>query len=621
MFGNFIYFIVAILIYSTYQPAEQTGLSFSKTVFFVSLLVSLFAGFNQVVFRRVQNRIHLLGSSAADALFQTTLTRQSVLAVLTFAFAVYFLNLPSFFIHLWIFRQIPTAVSLLFVGLFVFFMAVVWACAFGPYRIITNSDMSRRDYILSNISFSIPVVLPWLLLSGVSDVLFALPFDLPKRLLSTTEGQIVYFLMFLFGVAVFGPPMIQKFWQCKPLENGFHRLRIESLCQKAGFSATEILRWPLFGGRMITAGIMGLVKKFQYLLVTDALLRYLRPEEIDAVIAHEIGHVKKKHLLFYLFFFVGYVLISYACFDLLLFAVLYSRPLHRLIEWTGLNPAQALPTLFSLLVILLFLVYFRYVFGYFMRNFERQADIYVYELFDSAGPLISTFHKIAATSPQSPDHPNWHHFSISERIGYLLKCESDRRWIRRHHDKIRKSIGVYVTVMAMVAAIGYQLNFGEAGKRIGTRFFEKILLREIEKSPREAELYAMLGDLYYGESRLDQAVTSYEHALAIEPENPRVLNNLAWLYATAEGSKFYHPEKALSLARKAAARDPSPHVLDTLAESFYANGLIDEAIAAERRAISLVKSERSYYEGQLQKFMNAANKKNRLDSIAPADSI
>ena len=45
---------------------------------------------------------------------------------------------------------------------------------------------------------------------------------------------------------------------------------------------------------MITAAVMGLIKKFRYILVTQGLLQMLEPEEIDAVIAHEIGHVKKK---------------------------------------------------------------------------------------------------------------------------------------------------------------------------------------------------------------------------------------------------------------------------------------------------------------------------------------
>jgi len=193
------------------------------------------------------------------------------------------------------------------------------------------------------------------------------------------------------------------------------RSRIEKLCRRAGLEYANILYWPIFGGRMMTAGIMGLYKKFRYILITEALLRHLEPEEMDAVIAHEIGHIKRKHLHFYLVFFIGYIFLSYTTFDLLIYFIIYADPVYRLINSLGVNHDTIISAIFSLIIITIFFIYFRYSFGYFMRNFERQADTYVYALFQSAKPLISTFKKIAATTGQPPDKPNWHHFSIKER--------------------------------------------------------------------------------------------------------------------------------------------------------------------------------------------------------------
>ncbi|NIV97696.1 peptidase, partial [Candidatus Saccharibacteria bacterium] len=109
-----------------------------------------------------------------------------------------------------------------------------------------------------------------------------MPFEWPARFLATAGGEITYFLIFLFTVAILGPVMIQKFWRCKPLESNEHRTRIENLCRKAGIAYADILYWPIFGGKMITAGVMGLIQKFRYILVTPSLLRLLEPEEIDA---------------------------------------------------------------------------------------------------------------------------------------------------------------------------------------------------------------------------------------------------------------------------------------------------------------------------------------------------
>ena len=351
--------------------------------------------------------------------------------------------------------------------------------------------------MISNISFSVPVLLPWLFLSGIADLIQTLPFEAPKQFLSTTEGEVIYFLFFLVAVAVFGPSLIQKFWRCKPVEKGYYRTRIEDLCQRAGLAYADILYWPIFGGKMITAGVMGLIKKFRYILITPSLLQLLEPQEIDAVIAHEIGHIKKKHLLFYLAFFVGYMLLSYVTLDVIIFAILYAEPVYWLVNKAGFSQTTVVSGIFSVVIICVFLIYFRFIFGFFMRNFERQADTYVYALFDSAKPLITTLEKIAATSGQSADRPNWHHFSIRERIDYLNRCESDSSWIARHDLKVKKSIGVYLAILLILGVVGYQLNLGSFGDKLSNHFFEKVILRELEESPKNPNLYSLLGDIYY----------------------------------------------------------------------------------------------------------------------------
>ena len=85
---------------------------------------------------------------------------------------------------------------------------------------------------------------------------------------------------------------------------------------------------------MLTAGVMGLIKRFRYLLITPALLDLLEPEELKGVVAHEIGHVRKKHLIFYLGFFVGYVILT-VFFSQWLFSRLFQYPafLNLLYTW------------------------------------------------------------------------------------------------------------------------------------------------------------------------------------------------------------------------------------------------------------------------------------------------
>jgi tetratricopeptide (TPR) repeat protein len=243
-----------------------------------------------------------------------------------------------------------------------------------------------------------------------------------------------------------------------------------------------------------------------------------------------------------------------------------------------------------------------------MRNFERQADIYVYELFDSAHSLISTLKKIAVTSRQSPDKPNWHHFSIKERIAYLDKCESDKKWIARHNRKVKKSIAAYLAGILVVAGVGYQLNYGETGKKLNQHFFKKIVQREIDRTPDQGERYRMLGDLYYSNDDIEGAAEAYEKALDLDPDNPRALNNLAWLYATSEQERIRNPKRALVLAQRAVNLKTAAHILDTLAESYYVNDEFEKAVEVERSALKIAITNRVYYENQLKKFLKAANK-------------
>ena len=606
MFSNFIYFIIVLLIYATYQPAVETNFTPIDTALLFAALHVLFITYNRSLFQRLQHRVTRESFTRLDNRFNNLLTRQSILSIALFAIDIYGLSLPSFFISLPLFSIMPTLLALVFLALFVSYLAVVWGFAFDAHRRLYGSDISRSAYVWSQISFSVPVLLPWLVLSAITDLINALPFEWLKNQLATTTGSVVYFMFFLVIVAVIGPAMIQKFWRCRPLEDSTMRQRIEALCKKANLEYANILYWPIFGGRMITAGVMGLIKKFRYILVTSALLSSLQPAEIDAVIAHEIGHVKRYHLVFYLVFFAGFMVLTYATYDLIFYAVIYTEPMFQFFSRFGFNPVTLTSVFLSVNMVVIFLIYFRFIFGYFMRNFERQADGYVYTLFDTAQPLISTLEKIAYTSGQSPDRPNWHHFSISERISHLARCEIDRSTIDRHDRKVRNSILVFVASMVLVAAVGYGLNFGETGKQLSSHFFEKIILREIEKHPQNPNLYKVLGDLYYETGNLSGVQQAYEASLKLNPENPHVLNNLAWLYATAEDPRFRNPARALDLAKAAADLLEEPHILDTLAECYYANGQYAKALETARRALRLARENRTYYQEQVEKFRKAA---------------
>lgn len=602
MFSNFLYFIVVLLIYNTYQPSKESNILFFQSLSFFAIIIILFFCYTRISFRKLENSLTYANPVTIDQRFTSLQTRQSILSVGIFAIYIYALNLPAFFFDMTLFRLIPTLLAIVFISLFVIHLAMIWASSYSLYQKLYRSSISKKNYILSNISFSIPVLLPWMLLSGIADLINALPLEWLKNILASTLGQVAYFVFFLFVVAIVGPVMIQHFWRCTPLEQGLYRHRIEALCSKAGLKYSNILYWPIFGGRMITAGVMGLVGRFRYILVTNGLLRLLTLEEIDAVIAHEIGHIKCHHLLFYLFFFIGYPFLYFALQQPIDLFISFAITPHAFWDKMGMDSAVISVTLFNMIMIITFLAYFRYIFGYFMRNFERQADTYVYSLFNSAKPLISTFQKIAATSAQPADKPNWHHFSIKERIDFLVRCETNPLEILRHNRKIRNSIVFYLVCLLLIGSLGYQLNFSSNGHHLRVYILEKSLLNEISRNSNNPELHNILGMLYHDRKEYAKAIKAYENSLKLLLEQDQVLNNLSWIYATCEYPVYRNPQRALILAKKAAELNPSAEILDTLAESYYVNGEIEKAVETARKALVKASADRKHFEEQLSKF-------------------
>jgi cytochrome c-type biogenesis protein CcmH/NrfG len=299
------------------------------------------------------------------------------------------------------------------------------------------------------------------------------------------------------------------------------------------------------------------------------------------------------------------MLISYTLFDVILIAFLYVPQLYPLMEQVQGRQSTATSAFFSLGAILSFLIYFRYIFGYFMRNFERQADAFVFTLFNSSLPLVTTLQKIAMTSGQPANKPNWHHYSISERIHFLLNCEADRSWISRHDRKIRRSIAVYLVGILLIGALGYTLNWGDTGKKLNAHLLEQVLLREIEKNPNNPVAYNVLGDTYVLRKNFEMAQQAYEKAILLQPDNFSALNNLAWILATSEDEKFRNPSRAVLLAVRAAELKPSSQILDTFAESLYRNGQPEEAIYIGEKALLSATGDRTYFENQLKKFRKA----------------
>jgi len=108
---------------------------------------------------------------------------------------------------------------------------------------------------------------------------------------------IVITLFSLFMNMFYSELIVPLFNKQNPLEEGELRSEIERLSEKAGFHLSNI--YTIDGSRRSTkanAYFAGLGPK-KRIVVFDTLINDLSVEEITAVLAHEIGHYKKRHSL------------------------------------------------------------------------------------------------------------------------------------------------------------------------------------------------------------------------------------------------------------------------------------------------------------------------------------
>ena len=292
---------------------------------------------------------------------------------------------------------------------------------------------TRRQYLLSQLRHQIALMLvPLLILIAWSELVNKL---FPQHHNTLALVPVVVQMAGAACIFLFAPMIIRHLWDTVPLPDGDLRRRLTEMCRLHRVGVRELLLWRTFGG-MVNAAVMGLIRPLRFILLTDALLEQVDVRQVEAVMAHELAHVRRHHMFW---------LLMAALVLLLLVPAGWHEVLHRadpILVTAGLLDSGTLAAMSAWIVMGLTCVCWIPAFGWVSRRLERQADAFAVEHMarqqaatpgpplrvddSAAGLMTGALQRIADLNHMSARRPSWRHGSIAWRQSYLRTLVGQR---------------------------------------------------------------------------------------------------------------------------------------------------------------------------------------------------
>jgi len=166
-------------------------------------------------------------------------------------------------------------------------------------------------------------------------------------------------------VFVSSPWIARLLLHLEPLAEGPVRESLLQICRQHRVKVRDVLLWKT-SGMMTNAAVMGLFGVMRYVLLTDVLLETMPPRELQAVMAHEVGHVRKHHMPWMLAVLFATILLVELMGEGFWWLMNSS-----LMSFISLKPLWSDTTFLLMGLIIAWLI-----FGWVSRRFERQADTF-----------------------------------------------------------------------------------------------------------------------------------------------------------------------------------------------------------------------------------------------------
>jgi STE24 endopeptidase len=226
-------------------------------------------------------------------------------------------------------------------------------------------------------------------------------------------------LLLLVVYPTFIAPLFNKF---KPLEDETLKARVTELMRRCGFAAKGLF---VMDGSKRSAHANAYFTGFgaaKRVVFYDTLLSKLSPPEVDAVLAHELGHFKHKHIIkrivgLFALSLAGFALLGWASTQVWFYTGLGVRP-----NLAGPNDALAL--LLFMLAVPVFTFFVSPLLALLSRKHEFEADAYAVQQTsgqDLATALLKLYEDNASTLTPDPVFVKFYysHPPASERLARM----------------------------------------------------------------------------------------------------------------------------------------------------------------------------------------------------------
>ena len=213
------------------------------------------------------------------------------------------------------------------------------------------------------------------------------------------------------------------FYKFEPLDNEDLRRRLVVLSERAGTQVRGVYRWKLSEkSKKANAALTGLGAT-RRIILADTLLDNYTAEEIEAVLAHELGHHVHRHILKSIFVQAAIALFGFWAANWVLHYAVDQQVFEELSDFADM------PLLALVSVVLSFLL--MPALNAYSRFNERQADRYAFESISSVEPFITSMNKLAEQNLAERTPSKWVEWFFHSHPAISRRLAAAKEWGRK----------------------------------------------------------------------------------------------------------------------------------------------------------------------------------------------